>query len=340
MTSALESGDRAPPFTLTDREGSGIRLYSEATGAPIILVFVTGAAETAVDGEITNPKGAKTLVITDGNPEATGPLTKDCPELFDKSGETTAAYGVSNGTTVILLDANLRVVETFAPGSTSVAARLAEHLDTLVITETASATRQAPVLLIPRVFDPDTCRLLMDHFETEGGEEGNTVRVIDGEIVRAPNFDAKRRRDVSITDPHMISLLQGLMSRRVLQELYRAFQVKMTYVEEFKLGCYEAENSGFFRAHRDNTTPATRHRQFAMTLNLNADDFEGGELRFPEFGNSLYKPATGEAIVFSCTLMHEVMPMLRGRRYTLLSFLHDDTGEEIRSAYMREHGAG
>ncbi|MBT6426992.1 MAG: 2OG-Fe(II) oxygenase, partial [Rhodospirillaceae bacterium] len=55
--------------------------------------------------------------------------------------------------------------------------------------------------------------------------------------------------------------------------------------------------------------------------------------------DSLYKPATGEAIVFSCTLMHEVMPMLRGRRYTLLSFFHDDAGEEIRSAYMRGQGA-
>ena len=77
-----------------------------------------------------------------------------------------------------------------------------------------------------------------------------------------------------------------------------------------------------------------------MTLNLNSEDYDGGELRFPEFGTGHFKPATGEAIVFSCSLMHEVLPMLRGRRYTLLSFFHDDAGEEIRASYMREHGTG
>ena len=339
MNSTLESGDRAPPFTLTDRNGAGIRLYSEATGNPIVLIFMIGTPETDFEAKIGELANARILAITDQGTEATLPATLDCPVLLDESGETARKYGVANGTTVILLDANLRVVETFAPGSDQVGARLSRHLDALKFPETTLAHRQAPVLLIPRILDPETCRMLIDHLETDGGEEGNTVRVVDGEVIRAPNFEAKRRRDLSVTDPHMIARLQDLMSRRVLQELYRAFQVKMGYVEEFKLGCYEAENSGFFRAHRDNTTPATRHRQFAMTLNLNAEDYEGGELRFPEFGDSLYKPATGEAIVFSCTLMHEVMPMLRGRRYTLLSFFHDDAGEEIRSAYMRGQGA-
>ena len=146
---------------------------------------------------------------------------------------------------------------------------------------------------------------------------------------------AKRRRDLSITDNGMIATLGEIMGRRVLRELHRAFQVKMSFVEEFKLGRYDAVDSGFFKAHRDNTTPATRHRKFALTLNLNSEEYEGGELRFPEFGNALYKPATGEAIVFSCTLMHEVLPMLSGRRYTLLTFFYDDAGEEIHADYLR-----
>src|SRR3546814_4030027 len=86
----------------------------------------------------------------------------------------------------------------------------------------------------------------------------------------------------------------------------------------------------YFRPHRDNTTKGTAHRRFAVTLNLNADEFEGGELRFPEFGPHLYKPPTGGAVVFSCSLLHEAMPVTKGRRYVFLPFLYDDAAAEIR----------
>ena len=59
---------------------------------------------------------------------------------------------------------------------------------------------------------------------------------------------------------------------------------------------YDAETGGYFRTHRDNTNISTAHRRFAMTLNLNAEDYDGGELCFPEFDNATYKPATGEAV--------------------------------------------
>lgn len=340
MTTALDRGDRAPPFTLTDRDGNGVRLYSESTGQPVVLIFAIGDAATPPDAVLHEFPDAKAFVITDLNRNTALPFDTDLAVLFDEDRQTATAYSASDGITVFLLDANLRIAEKIDADPGTMSLGLGEKVKELGFPDTAPAVRQAPVLLIPRVLDTNTCRLLIDHLEADGGEEGNTVRVIDGDVVRAPNFDAKRRRDLSVTDPEVITLLQGIVGRRVLQEMYRAFQVKMTYVEEFKLGCYEAKNSGFFRAHRDNTTPATRHRQFAMTLNLNSDDFEGGELRFPEYGSGLYKPETGEAIVFSCTLMHEVMPVRAGRRYTLLSFFHDDAGEDIRAAYLREHGLG
>src|SRR5215218_7840664 len=45
---------------------------------------------------------------------------------------------------------------------------------------------------------------------------------------------------------------------------------------------------------RDNLSPATAHRRFALTLNLN-DGYQGGQLRFPEYGPELYRPAPGAA---------------------------------------------
>jgi hypothetical protein len=38
-------------------------------------------------------------------------------------------------------------------------------------------------------------------------------------------------------------------------------------------------------------------------------------------------------VVFSCALMHEAMPVSRGRRYAFLPFLFDESGAEIRAAY-------
>ena len=53
-----------------------------------------------------------------------------------------------------------------------------------------------------------------------------------------------------------------------------------------------------------------------MTLNLNSEDYEGGHLRFPEYGPELYRPGTGDAVVFSCYLVHEAMPVTAGARGT------------------------
>ena len=78
-------------------------------------------------------------------------------------------------------------------------------------------------------------------------------------------------------------------------------------------------NDPFFNAHRDNTTKGTAHRRFAVSLNLN-DDFEGGELVFPEFAGVRVSPPAGGAAVFSCSLLHQVLPVTRGRRFVLTTF--------------------
>jgi predicted 2-oxoglutarate/Fe(II)-dependent dioxygenase YbiX len=58
-----------------------------------------------------------------------------------------------------------------------------------------------------------------------------------------------------------------------------------------------------------------------MSINLNSDRFEGGEIRFPEFGDQRYKPESGHALVFSSSLLHEAMHVTAGRRFVLLAFL-------------------
>jgi predicted 2-oxoglutarate/Fe(II)-dependent dioxygenase YbiX len=116
---------------------------------------------------------------------------------------------------------------------------------------------------------------------------------------------------------------------RIGPEIWRAHQFRATRIERFIVACYDATEGGYFRPHRDNTTKGTAHRRFAVSLFLN-EDYEGGRLRFPEFGPARYSAPAGGAVVFSCSMLHEATPVTRGRRYMFLPFLYDDAARDIR----------
>ena len=117
-----------------------------------------------------------------------------------------------------------------------------------------------------------------------------------------------------------------------MPEVRKAYQFRASFIERYIVACYDAGEGGYFRPHRDNTTKGTAHRKFAVTINLNAEGYEGGDLCFPEFGRETYRAPTGGAIVFSCSLMHEALPVTRGRRYCVLPFLYDEAASVIREA--------
>ncbi len=110
---------------------------------------------------------------------------------------------------------------------------------------------------------------------------------------------------------------------RMVPEISKIYHYENWKIEAFRIGCYKAEDQGFFHVHRDDCNPSVKHRKYAVTINLNTGAYEGGDLRFPEYGNELYQPPAGGAIVFSCSMLHEVMPVTAGERYVLLTFLTD-----------------
>lgn len=191
------------------------------------------------------------------------------------------------------------------------------------------AQPQAPVLVLPRVFEPALCEALIAHYARRGGQPSGVMREIGGQTVEVHTRDQKRRSDCEIDDPELLRACRLRLHDRLAPMLQRVFQFGATRVERYIVACYEAEQRGAFGAHRDNTTRGTAHRRFAVSLFLN-DDFDGGCLRFPEFGGALYRAPVGGAVVFSCGLLHEALPVTRGRRYMFLPFLYDEEGRRIR----------
>lgn len=190
--------------------------------------------------------------------------------------------------------------------------------------------RDAPVLIIPQVLSPDLCRSLINMYEENGGAESGFMREVDGVTTKKVDHAHKRRADYNITDEHVLAKLKRRMATVVRPMIQRAFQFDATRIERFIVACYDGADGGHFRAHRDNTTKGTAHRKFACTINLNSDEYEGGDLRFPEFGLRTYRAPTGGALVFSCSLLHEAEKVIRGRRYAFLPFLYDDESARTR----------
>ena len=209
----------------------------------------------------------------------------------------------------------------------------------------AGVPMQAPVLVVPRIFEPALCEKLISLYETGGGSDSGFMRDVDGRTVGIIDHRMKRRSDHEIQDREVRLAMQRRISRRLLPEIQKAFQFKVTRIERYIVACYDSDGGGYFKPHRDNTTKGTAHRKFAVTINLNTGDYSGGGLNFPEYGPGVYHAPRGGAVVFSCSLLHQALPILSGKRYATLPFLYDESGAATRrenSQFLdrRPKGAG
>lgn len=193
----------------------------------------------------------------------------------------------------------------------------------------------APVLVLPNVFDAGLCRHLIGLYDAQGGDESGVIRNNKGVLDRS----FKSRKDYTLVDQALMSHIQVLISRRVLTEIERLFFMKITRMERYIVGCYASEDGGHFRPHRDNNPGVTQHRRYAVSINLN-DDFEGGEVSFPEYNPRGIKAPAGWAVVFPCAALHMVSQVRSGRRYAFLPFVYDEAGAALRQSFLASQAAG
>jgi len=360
MTSAsLLPGDPAPWFIAPSPTNPRYHFDSVA-GRYVVLCFFGSAATPSVR-EMLAQIQRRTDVFDDEHAAFFGVSCDPGDQQLQRIGEripgfrlfwdfglkVSAAYGACDApgpsqavdfrAMSVILDPRLRVLAVIPiVEPVAHARRVADYVAGLPPLGLRQPVRPAaPVLLVPQLFEPELCRALIDLYDRHGGEDsgfmttdggGKTVGVID--------YGRKRRRDQLIDDPELRRGIRERIERRLLPELRRAFQFRANFIERYIVACYDAGDGGHFRAHRDNTTKGTAHRRFAVTINLNAEEYEGGDLCFPEFGRATYRAPTGGAILFSCSLMHEALPVTRGRRYCVLPFLYDEAGARVREANL------
>ena len=195
----------------------------------------------------------------------------------------------------------------------------------------AGQTVDAPVLVVPRVFEPRFCEMLIAR-HAAGQTRMTGVMRDEGEVTVTVMDELKKRRDLLIRDEAVQGEIRRRLETRLFPVIQRALSFQVTRIERYLVSAYDVDEGGVFHPHRDNLTHATAHRKFACSINLNGD-FEGGDLRFAEFGPRTYRPPPGGAVVFGCGLLHEATRVTAGRRYAFLPFLYDEAGEALREAY-------
>lgn len=196
---------------------------------------------------------------------------------------------------------------------------------------TLDCDSSAPVLIVPNLLEPQLCADYIAHARQVGLEDSGYM-VDDprtGQTIGVVDHRHKRRSDSLIQDSDLQLQLQSRVLRRLVPQIEKAFQFKVSRMERYLVARYDGASGGWFRPHKDNTTAGTAHRRFAVTISLN-DDYEGGGLRFPEFGPRIYRPPVGGAVVFSCSLLHEAVPVTAGERWCLLPFLYDEAAAQVR----------
>jgi len=330
----LSIGDRAPAVVGATASGRFFSLDGQA-GRPALILALGSLQPEAAARLLDRLRAAQPAIAAAGVDlvpivPPLMPFTSrfsDVPELSDLlvyvggTGEL-ATWSLEGGAGALLIDRGGRIVDAFACGEhTDLAGRLASSARRIASEPSQSRASAAPVLILPNIAPRALCRALIDHFEASPHAAGAMASFSDGAAYAKLDETKKRRRDIELTaESPLHAEIVTLLSARVIPEIKRAFQADIANADRILIARYD-DTGGYFKRHRDDAAPHTAFREFAISLNLNTDEYEGGELLFPEYDDHRYNPPAGAAIVFSASLLHEAAPVTRGSRYVLLSFL-------------------
>ncbi len=321
----LSVGDRLPAIELVGGNGQPIEFGEHSLlGRPVALWItdtpdpISALAFVQRLPEFVEVGALAFVVVSGAAPEPPG-LPPEVSErvLVDRDGGLARTAGLDRGG-IVVFDADFRLVAihngaNFTPALDD-CARIFRRTAPVVV------RGAAPVLMIRDVIEPELRHRLIEYWAA-GEKMVDAVTRETGRVVASRG--AKKRTDVEIRDPDLEAMVRDRIRVRVVPEMHKAFNFTVAQYQRFQIGCYDSALGGRFARHRDNRNRHSAHRQFAISVNLNVGEYEGGQLVFPEYGRQLYEPEAGGAVVFSCSVLHEALAVISGRRFGLFSFFFD-----------------
>ena len=334
----LRPGDRVPNLTFPDMTGKTRMLYLEVGGGPILVAAVPDPH--AGDGKAALSALARKASVMDkvgihrfalmrrkpDNPDGLGAVAMIDPygdgmRMFRPLPPGSEDEADRPAVGIAALDANQRVISIF----TSATSRdpVADALSVLEREAGAAKagaqrlTRSAPVMILDKLLSETLCETLIERWKAD-----NVEGTVNDGFKNVEDPSVKRNREHVVTDPDLQRAIAQEIGPRAVNEIQKVFNFHAPLrFEMLTVLGYGDDRQDFFAPHRDSLR-AEQRRRFAISLNLN-DGYEGGELMFPEYGPHKYAPPKGAGAVFGCEVLHEALPVTRGQRWVLTTFLID-----------------
>ena len=344
----LEIGDPAAPFILPDPAGTQWSpLDNDIAGKPLLLLFHIKGTDAVFLRDLQpfiaahdklQGLGCRVFALTrtgiaglvsralpaspDGKP--LWPILTDAQgDVFQNYGMTDAASSLAEGrptTIALLLNANMKIA--YIGASPQTLQHILDELQQMARDRPPTPlSSHPPILIVPLALSARDCDFLVQRWHRLDQQHGATGHSeVDPKCV-AFLREYGRVNQYLIEEPSLLKALDAKLARRLMPEIGKAFDTRAPQREAWALSCYDVADGGMLGPHRDCASEETRHRRFTISVALN-DTYQGGALRFREYGEQTYNLPVGAATVFSAALLHEVLPITAGQRLALVTHLY------------------
>lgn len=157
---------------------------------------------------------------------------------------------------------------------------------------------------------------------------GKSKPTVDGGVENK-NQDAgyARRSKISWIGPDASTVFIFERLTDAIVKLNKAFyDYELTQIEDLQFSEYDESYQGMYRNHTDDGYDTNHYRKLSFTLQLSDPaDYEGGDLniyRFKLDEPMSVKKEKGMLAAFPSWTIHEVTPVTKGTRYTLVGWVH------------------
>ena len=178
------------------------------------------------------------------------------------------------------------------------------------------------------VFTPEECKKIIE-IGTSGKDASPLTYGIVGDLINTEeNLEkiSKIRRSpiawIRSDVPHNRWIFERL-TNYIKQMNDQFFNYDLTDIQSLQFTSYDAKEKGFYQKHCDMMYKGTGTRKLSLTVQLSdTNDYEGGDLLLhyknePDVGFR----NQGTATFFPSWMLHEVTPVTKGKRYSLVAWI-------------------
>jgi len=172
-----------------------------------------------------------------------------------------------------------------------------------------------------KLFSPEECKEIIK-LGKEFGTSDAEVEGGDGKLFVKHEVRRSKNCFLPSNDPKT-----DFVFRRITDAITKLndqyFKYDVSKIEVIQFTEYDESYKGFYGKHIDNMYDSTTFRKLSITVQLSdTNDYEGGDLLLHMSDNpNVLKRNIGDLNMFSSFILHEVTPVTKGTRYSLVAWI-------------------